>query len=152
MIVQPYIKNNIVGNSDTICFAQDPPAFTSKATLLDGNGKYAFTWQVSADGTPYTTPSNTHNAEGYTPLPALTTKYSLYRRTVNSGRCVDSTAIVRIDVLDTIANNRILNSPADICYGSQFANLTGSTTSTSPNPLKGGDNSYIYTCKQLSTS
>jgi gliding motility-associated-like protein len=143
IIVQPYIKNNIVGNSDTICFAQNPPAFTSKATLQDGNGKYSFNWEVSLNNSLYANPANSHNAEGYTPPPALT-QTSWYRRTVTSGRCIDSTAIAKITVLDTIANNKILNSPPDICYGMTFTNLIGSSTSTSPDPLKGGDNSYIF--------
>ena len=143
IIVQPFIKNNIVGNSDTICFAQDPPAFTSKAVLQDGNSKYTFNWKVSLNNSLYTNPANPHNADGYTPPPALT-QSSWFRRTVSSGRCIDSTAIVKITVLDTIANNKILNTPADICYGNTFTNLIGSNTSTSPNPLKGGDNSYIF--------
>ena len=88
LIVQPFIKNNIVGTSDTICFAQDPPAFTSKAVLQDGNGRYTFNWAVSLDNTVYTIPSNSHNSEGYTPPPALTVT-SWYRRTVTSGRCID---------------------------------------------------------------
>ena len=52
-------------------------------------------------------------------------------------------AIVKITVLDTIRNNKILNSPPDICYGSSFVNITATTTSSSP-ALTGGDNSYIF--------
>ena len=143
IIVQPFIKNNIVGNSDTICYAQNPPAFTSKATLQDGNGKYTFNWNVSLNNSIYSIPANSHNTEAYTPPVALKIT-SWYRRTVASGRCIDSTAIVKITVLDSIANNNILNSPPDICYGSTFTNLAGSTTSTSPSPLKGGDALYIF--------
>lgn len=143
IIVQPFIKNNIVGNSDTLCFSQDPPAFTSKAVLQDGNGKYTFNWQVSLNNSLFATPANSHNAASYTPPPALKNT-SWYRRTVSSGRCIDSTAIVKITVLDSISNNRILNSPPDICYGMTFANVSGSTTSTSPNALQGGDNLFRY--------
>jgi gliding motility-associated-like protein len=142
IIVQPFIKNNIVGNSDTICFAQNPPAFTSKATLQDGNGKYSFNWEVSLNNSLYANPANSHNTEGYTPLPALT-QTSWYRRTVTSGRCIDSTAIVKITVLDTVKNNKILNSPPDICYGMTFTNLSATTPATTP-ALSGGDNSYIF--------
>jgi len=142
IIVQPFIKNNIIGTSDTICFAQDPPAFTSKAILQDGNGKYSFNWEVSLNNSLFTIPANPHNSEGYTPPPALTLT-SWYRRTVTSGRCVDATAIVKITVLDSIKNNRILNSPADICYGMPFTNLSATTTGTTP-ALGGGDNSYRF--------
>ena len=144
IIVQPFIKNNIVGTSDTICFAQNPPAFTSKAVLQDGNGKYAFNWAVSLDNTVYTIPLNSHNSEGYTPPPALTVT-SWYRRTVTSGRCIDfgASSIAKITVLDTVRNNKILNSPPDICYGSSFINITATTTTSSP-VLTGGDNLYRF--------
>lgn len=142
IIVQPFIKNNIVGNSDTICFAQNPAAFTSKATLLDGNGKYTFNWGVSLNNSLYSTPSNLHNAEGYTPPPELKIT-SWYRRTVTSGRCIDSTAIVKITVLDTIRNNKILSPSQDICYGSAFADLSATTPATTP-ALSGGDALYTF--------
>jgi CHU_C Type IX secretion signal domain len=142
IIVHPFIKNNIVGTSDTICFAQDPPAFTSKAILLDGNGKYSFNWKISLNNSLFTIPVNSHNAEGYTPPPALLVT-SWYKRFVTSGRCIDSTATVKITVLDTIRNNRVLNSPPDICYGMTFNNLSATTSATTP-ALAGGDNAYIF--------
>ena len=139
IIVQPFIKNNIIGTSDTICFAQDPPAFTSKAILQDGNGKYSFNWEVSLNNSLYTLPANPHNSEGYTPPPALTLT-SWYRRTVTSGRCVDATAIVKITVLPVITGNNITNSPPDICYGSSFINLTANLAPA----LSGGDLVYRF--------
>lgn len=139
IIVQPFIKNNIIGTSDTICFAQDPPAFTSKAVLADGNGIYRFNWTVSLDNSVFSVPTNTFNTEGYTPPPALE-KTSWYRRTVTSGRCVDSTAIVKITVLDSLKNNRILNSPPDICFGTTFDNINATTAPA----LAGGDNIYKF--------
>ena len=141
ILVQPFIKNNIVGTSDTICFAQDPPAFTSKAILQDGNGIYTYKWQVSLNNSLYTLPANTYNTDGYTPPPALVVT-SWYRRTVTSGRCIDSaaSAIVKITVLPLITNNNILNVPPDICYGMTFTNLTATNAPT----LSGGDNSYKF--------
>jgi gliding motility-associated-like protein len=145
IIVQPFIKNNIVGTSDTICFAQNPLKFTPQATLLDGNGKYAFKWQVSVDNSHFSLPGNTYTTEDYTPPGGLTVT-SWYRRTVTSGRCIDSTgvassAIVKITVLDTIQNNKILSLPDSICYGSAFTNLTA----TASPALSGGDNLFRYT-------
>ncbi len=139
IIVQPFIKNNIIGTSDTICFAQDPPAFNSMATLQDGNGIYSFRWQVSTDSINYILPVNTYNNESYTPPPALTVT-SWYRRTVISGRCVDSSAIVKITVLDTIKNNVIVSPDEEICYGMVFTNLSATT----PPTLEGGDGFYRY--------
>jgi len=139
VIVQPFIKNNIIGTSDTICFAQDPPGFVSKAILQDGDGIYAFKWQVSLDNSSYNLPVNAYTTEGYTPPPALWAT-SWYRRTVTSGRCIDSTAIVKITVLDTIKNNTILTTPAPICYGMIFPNLSATNSPS----LAGGDNSYRF--------
>jgi hypothetical protein len=141
-LVQPAIGNNIVGTSDTICFAQNPPSFSSKATLHGGNGIYTFMWQVSLNNSLFNLPSNTYNTEGYTPLPALE-KTSWYRRTVSSGMCIDSTAIVKITVLDTIKNNKILNSSPDICAGMTFIDLSATTNFTNP-ALLGGDNIYRF--------
>jgi len=145
IIVQPFIKNNIVVNPDTICYAQNPLAFTSKLALADGNGIYSFRWKVSMfppDSLIFSLPVNTYTTEGYTPPPAL--KFtSWYKRIVTSGRCVDSTAIVKITVLDTIRNNRILTPAQDICFGSSFIDLSASTTLTSL-ALGGGDNLYRF--------
>jgi gliding motility-associated-like protein len=142
IIVQPFIKNNIIGDPDTVCYAQNPATLISKGTLQDGNGIYYFRWKVSTDNSVFTYPANNDSTENYTPEPAL--KYtSWYKRTVTSGRCVDSTAIVRINVLDTISNNKILSPPQDICFGSVFNDLTATTISTTP-ALAGGDNSYKF--------
>ena len=142
IIVQPFIKNNIVVSSDTICYAQNPPSFSSKLALVDGNGKYTFKWKVSLDSSLFNFPANEYTSEGYTPPPAL--KFtSWYKRLVTSGRCVDSTASVKITVLDTIRNNRIFTPAQDICFGSAFVDLSGTTTSTSL-ALGGGDNSYRF--------
>jgi|WetSurMetagenome_2_1015567.scaffolds.fasta_scaffold00971_7 hypothetical protein len=143
--VQPKITNNIIGNSDTICFAQIPATFVSKAVLGGGNGLFAFDWSVKVDNGSYSVPANTHNQETYAPPAGLTSKLYNYRRTVTSGRCVDATAIVTITVLDSITNNKIINSPADICFGAAFDNLNGTIeTNVPPNKLGGGDGSYRY--------
>lgn len=141
IIVQPFIKNNIISTSDTICSAQNPPAFTSLAVLADGNGKYSYNWKVSLDASIYTDPVNAHISEGYTPPPALLAT-SWYRRTVTSGRCIDSTAIVKITVLPKInsASNLIISPPEEICHGMLFTNLVATTSTV----LTGGDDIYRY--------
>jgi gliding motility-associated-like protein len=142
IIVQPFIKNNIIGTSDTICIAQNPPSFSSLALLLDGNGKYTFKWKVSLDNSVFNLPVNTYNTEGYTPPPALLAT-SWYKRIVTSGRCMDSSTFVKITVLPNIANNNILSAPQEICYGMLFTDLAATTPSTTP-ALAGGDNSYRF--------
>ncbi|MBK9389367.1 MAG: hypothetical protein IPN68_03925 [Bacteroidetes bacterium] len=142
IIVQPFIKNNIIGDPDTVCYAQNAKTLLSRAVLQDGNGIYSFRWKISTDNSLFAEPANNDSIETYTPEPGL--KFtSWYKRTVTSGRCVDSSAIVRINVLDTISNNAILNTPQDICFGSVFTDLTATTTSTTP-VLSGGDATYRY--------
>jgi gliding motility-associated-like protein len=142
IIVQPFIKDNTIGDPDTVCYARDPKALISRAALLDGNGIYSFRWKVSTDSSLFTRPANNDSTESYTPEPALKLT-SWYKRTVTSGRCIDSSAIVRINVLDTISNNIILNTPQDICYGTTFTDLTATTTVTTP-ALSGGDATYRF--------
>lgn len=142
VIVQPFIKNNTIGSDDIICFAQDPDEIVSTGILADGNGIYTFGWEVSTDNVTYGVPANTHNTESYTPPPALQAD-SWYRRTVYSGRCVNTSAPVSIDVLNNITNNQILNTPPEICFGMAFENLLGSTPATAV-VLSGGDNTYRY--------
>ncbi len=139
IIVQPFIKNNIVGTSDIICFAQNPPTLVSQGTLQDGNGIYSFKWHVSTDDINYFLPTNDYTTENYTPPPALKVT-SWYRRTVISGRCIDSSAIAKITVLDTIKNNNIISPAEEICYGMTFTDLTATT----PPTLQGGDGTYRY--------
>jgi gliding motility-associated-like protein len=142
--VQPKISNNIIGNSDTVCFAQVPATFISKAVPGGGNGIFAYDWNVKIDNGSYAAPVNTHDQESYTAPSGLTAKLYNYRRKITSGRCKDSTAVVTITVLDNITNNNILNTPPDICFGTSFNNLKGSVKGDATNPLKGGDNKFRY--------
>lgn len=131
VVVQPYIKNNIVGNSDTLCYGQNPVLLTSRATLQDGTGVYSYKWDVSLNNIDFSLPVNT--AEGYTPPGGLTVT-SWYRRTVTSGKCIDSSAFAKLTVLPVITGNNI-TTPPDICFGSSFQNLTASLSPV----LSGGD-------------
>lgn len=135
--VHPYIKNNIIGDQDTLCSGQDPKLLGSQAILQDGNGIYTFSWETSTDNITYSDISVTD--EDYLP-PAGLTQTTWYRRTVNSGSCVNISAPVRITVLEPISNNSIINSPQEICEGMSFANLDGTVAPT----LAGGDNTYRF--------
>ena len=137
IIVHPFIKNNVIGNPDTLCYGQNASALNSLLTLQDGNGKYAYKWESSTDNTVFTNASAA--TASYLP-PAGLIQTTWYRRTVNSGSCVNVSASVRINVLDTVKNNTILTLPQEICDGMTFVNLAGTTTPT----LGGGDNTYRY--------
>ena len=137
IIVHPYIKNNVIGNPDTLCYGQDPSALNPVLTLQDGNGRYTYSWAESKDNSAYTSVPAT--GASYLPPPALTLT-TWYRRTVHSGSCVDISASVRINVLDTIRNNSILTLPQEICQAMTFINLAGTTVPV----LSGGDNTYRF--------
>ena len=137
VIVHPFIKNNVIGNPDTLCYGQNAAALNSLMTLQDGNGKYTFKWESSIDNAVFMDASAT--TASYLP-PAGLIQTTWFRRTVNSGSCLNVSASVRINVLDTVKNNTILTLPQEICNGMTFINLAGSTTPT----LGGGDNTYRY--------
>ncbi len=137
VIAQPFIKDNLIGYQDTICFSQDPQALNSLLSLRDGNGDYSFVWESGSDNITYT-PLAAHN-EAYDP-PAGLTATTWYRRKVISGRCVNTSAPVRITVLPVISGNSIITPTQEICAGMLFNNLDGTVTPQ----LSGGDNIYSY--------
>jgi gliding motility-associated-like protein len=139
IIVQQFIKNNIVGYPDTICYNQDPPLIHQLLPdVSDGNNKsYFFNWQDStASGSWGSTIATTKD---YDP-PAGLTRTTWYRRTVVSGRCIDSAARAKMTVLPDISGNNILSSNQEICYGMLFDNLSATVAPG----LSGGDNSYRF--------
>ncbi|MDP4221730.1 MAG: gliding motility-associated C-terminal domain-containing protein [Bacteroidota bacterium] len=137
IIVHQSIKNNSIGNPDTLCYGQNASALNSLLTLLDGNGRYSFTWESSTDNVTFSDASN--STESYLP-PAGLTQTTWYRRIVNSGACIDVSPSVRINVLPVISNNTILSSPEEICQGMTFTNLSATISPA----LSGGDNAYRY--------
>jgi gliding motility-associated-like protein len=138
-VVQPEIKNNIVGNSDILCFNGDPPLLHQLLPDLQvpDPGRIFYNWQDSSQTNSW---GSTIAASGDFDPPAGLTNTTWYRRTVASGRCIDSTAKAKMTVLVPISNNSILNTPPDICYGSPFANLIA----TNVPDLSGGDNSFRF--------
>ncbi len=135
--VHPYILNNVIGNADTVCYGQTPSSLNSTLTLQNGNGIYAYSWETSADDVLFISVSAT--TASYQPPDGLT-QTTWYRRIVRSGSCVNVSASVRINVLDTLKNNSILTLPQEICHGMTFTNLTGTSAPT----LSGGDNLYRF--------
>ena len=139
IFVQPSIKNNIVGNSDTLCVKGNPQLLQQLLPdlIVPSPNDLFYNWQdSSAIGSWGITRASSKN---YQP-PAGLVKTTWYRRTVTSGRCIDSTAKVIIAVLPAVSNNSILNTPPDICYGMTFTNISATIAPT----LTGGDNIYKF--------
>jgi gliding motility-associated-like protein len=137
IIVQPAITGNKIGKDTIICYNQDPLPIGQLAptTLGAGNGHYAFLWRDSISNS---------NARGVNTFPSYDsprlTQTTFYERIVTSGRCVDNSKAVKITVLDTIRNNKILSLPQEICSGMIFNDLSATTVPT----LAGGDNTYKF--------
>lgn len=137
IVVHPYIKNNTIGNPDTLCYGQNTQILHSLSPLSDGNGKYAFNWESSTDNVNFTSASGT--TESFQ-SPSGLVQTTWYRRNVTSGSCKSVSASVRINVVPVIQNNTITPGPQEICAGTQFTNLTGTVSPV----LSGGDNTYRF--------
>lgn len=146
IIVQPEIQNNlvniqstIVSVTDTICWNQDPKLIDQGVpALIPPTTKHLFyAWRDSSAGKTWGAAIAGATAKSYDP-PAGLKKSTAYKRIVTSGRCIDSTAIARFTVLDTINKNLIVTRFDTICHGGTFVDLTGDPS------LGGGDNTYRY--------
>ncbi len=140
VIAQPYIKNNVIGDPDTVCFGQNSPQINPLMIVTDGNGVYEYRWEASTDNTVFTSTGGTD--EAYLPPDGLT-QTTWYRRVVISGRCTSVSDAVRINVLDNISGNSILTPAQEICDGMLFTDLEATTQSTTP-ALSGGDGVYRF--------
>ncbi len=137
IIVHQSIKNNIIGNPETLCYGQNASELIPLGTVEDGNGIYAYGWEMSTDNISYTAlPAET---ESYHPSQPFT-RTTWYRRSVSSGACADISPSVMITVLDPVVNNTILTPAQEICAGMVFVNLEA----TAAPVLSGGDNTYRY--------
>ncbi|MEX2370430.1 MAG: gliding motility-associated C-terminal domain-containing protein [Bacteroidales bacterium] len=139
--VLPSIKNNSIGDSDTLCFGQvSDDLWGNQPTGGDGN--YTYVWEVSDDlvnwGDSLVSFSNVDfNLNSYD-----ATRY--IRRTIYSGEdsaCIDTSEPVTITVLDTISNNFLIpdTNLITICQFNQLPG--GGIDGTLP---VGGDGNYQY--------
>lgn len=137
VIVHPAISNNVIGNPDTLCYGQNPSLLNSLLTLQNGNGIYTFSWEYSTDNLIYNSAGEI--SENYLPPPGMT-QTTWFRRVVNSGSCINTSNVVRINVLEPISNNSIISPDQEICQGMTFDNLSGTVSPA----LTGGDNAYRF--------
>ena len=140
--VQEAIQNNtIVTTPDVLCFNGEPQLIMQGTPDLTPSVSYfQYSWEKSTDEVVWTNLNVT--AKEYDPAGGLT-ETTWYRRTVIYGRCIDNSGVAKITVLPVIANNTILSPNQDICYGTSFADLTATTTATTP-VLSGGDGIYRF--------
>jgi gliding motility-associated-like protein len=132
VFVYPAITNNILANTDTLCYNSSPGLLTG-GNPGGGNGSYSYQWQSSLNQTTWNNRVQTASLnEGN----LINTTY--YRRIVTSAVvCIDTSNTDIITILPSITNNAFIRTDTAICY-----NLPGGTVkATLPT---GGDNIYRY--------
>ena len=139
MIAQPEIENNIIAADTIICYGQTPgtPITSLASSPTFGNGSYTYGW-IDSDNTATwaNAPIGGAVGESYTPPVLYDTTY--YKRIVKSGRCVDTSNYVTINVLPAISGNLTVRSDSIICEGSLFNELSAS------DPIGGDGVTYSY--------
>jgi len=140
VIVHQAITGNLVGKDTTICFNQNPlNLIPLNSGPSNGNGIYAYQWQQNNNNTNWTTSPAATGAQSdlasFDPPSLTATTY--YQRVVTSGRCIDYSATVTVDVLPLITGNITTRPDSVICEGSQF-NILGASAPG------GGSGTYLY--------
>ena len=123
-VIQRAVRNNfLVDTPDTLCFSSDPPLLQQGVPdlVVPSSKSLLFNWQSSLNsGSTWGT--SISSSKNYDP-PAGLKINTWFRRTVSSGRCIDSSAVVSITVLPQIKNN--VSGSASICFNSAPVILNG---------------------------
>jgi gliding motility-associated-like protein len=123
VIVQPLIINNNISGIDTICYGNEADSLYGTTVKIggDGVGTYIYSWQARTFETSW----NDISVENDTLcLPGTLFDTTLFRRTIYSGVCYDTSASVEIVNLPLIENNNI-SSNQTICLGQQPEEIIG---------------------------
>lgn len=131
--VLPVVGNNHIAASQTLCFGQQPAAFTGSMPT-GGNGIYTYEWHYSFNQLlwfPVNGGSTSNLATGNVFQPHF------FRRIVTSGICPsDTTPLLTLTVYPSLSGNQT-GSDQTLCAGQLPFLLTGSVTS-------GGAGIYQY--------
>ncbi|MCC9166100.1 gliding motility-associated C-terminal domain-containing protein [Pontibacter harenae] len=122
-VVQPIASNSIATTSAEVCYNTAPAPVTGD-TPADTVQTYTFRWEMSLNGTSFTTIASADKADYQ---PAALQQTTWFRRVIVSDLCGElASNEVKIEVVpnDPIQNNTIAASNQSIC-GGQLATLTG---------------------------
>lgn len=121
--VNPTIAGNTSGAAQSVCPGSS--ISLTGGTVSGGNSTYTYQWQQSTTGasTGFSNASGTATNSNYTTSAILVNTW--FRRVVNSGSCVDSSAAVAISAVTPLTNNTV-GSSQTICSGSVPSSLIGS--------------------------
>ncbi|HQH24765.1 MAG TPA: PKD domain-containing protein [Bacteroidales bacterium] len=141
--VRPQLDGGEVGTSQTVCYGNDVPGFTSKSPATGGEGSFTYTWQYTTNmlatpGDGNWTDIGSSNSVTYD-HGNLTTTTKFVRKAVEStcSPVVYSNEII-ITVMPAL-NSGVIGSSHFICYGeapNPFSSLV---------PASGGGGSFTYT-------
>ncbi|AOM78268.1 gliding motility-associated C-terminal domain-containing protein [Pedobacter steynii] len=134
--IQAAIAGNSIAANQTICTNTNAASLTGSLPT-GGSGTYAYLWEQSTNGgTTWTTATGTSNGQNYNP--GTLTATTQYRRTVSSGSCSNTSAVITVTVQATITGNTITApSLVSICVTGDPGLITGSAPS-------GGSGSATY--------
>ena len=141
IIVQPAITGNLVGKDTTICYGQNPLSLIPlNSGPSNGNGKsYFYKWIQDITNTTWVTAQNAVGSDPFLSSfdPSALNITTYFKRIVTSGRCIDTSTVVTIDVLPLITGNITSRLDSVICEGSVFIPLAASAAG-------GGAGIYSY--------
>lgn len=141
--VLPLIRNNSIGNSQSICTGSMPGLLTGAVpnTLQGGNGTYQYQWQSSRNNSIWAN-INGATLPNYNPPVLDSTRY--YRRIVTSKSCSDISAGIEILVFPLISGNIIVANQTT-CFNQRPDSIIGILPS-------GGMGIYSYQWQSSSDS
>ncbi len=119
--ILPAITGNTIAANQQVCNGQIPASITATTSANGGNGTYNYQWQISSNGTSWSTTSITTNSFLFN-SPVNQTTY--LRRILNSLTCADTSNTINISLLPNISNNTI-NPITAICNGTNTDSITG---------------------------
>ena len=128
------INGGIIASDQTVCYGDDPVAFTSSSAASGGNGAFTYFWEQDT-GSGWTSIVGA-NGLTYDP-PAGITQTTSYRRGATNGCGTGYSNTLTVTVAPAV-NGGTISSPAAFCYNGDpeaFTNVT------SPS---GGSGSWTY--------
>jgi gliding motility-associated-like protein len=112
--IEPEIKNNLIVGDTTLCNGAVPAIINGTNTFSGGTGTgYSFSWIRKNAKTRW---QEIPGEKEFSLQPGALSDTSFYIRVVTSGTCIDSSNVVKINVLNTIAGNQIAGDSA-VCEG-----------------------------------
>ncbi|WP_205501493.1 gliding motility-associated C-terminal domain-containing protein [Rufibacter psychrotolerans] len=133
--ISPVITNNRISFPQSTC-SGTPPAMLTGTQPQGGDGTYTYLWESSTTGATGGFSPAAGNNTGSSYQPESLTQNTWFRRTVFSGGCSLTSAVVQITVVPVIANNTI-TADQTICSGDAVQPLSGSVPT-------GGNGTYTY--------